>query len=393
MEDALMKKIARLVLASMVVVSFLAVSMSVGFAQAPKKEEKFGADQRAVEWKNKKWETSQKKITWRMSDPWGGLLFHDFAIHFADSVRAASGGRLDIKVFQSGAIVPAMETFEAVSKGTLDIGHAWAGYWKGKNEAFVLFASVPFGLDYEGYNIWYYERGGKQMLDDLYAPYNMVGFFCGNSGQELGLYSNKKATKMDDFKGMKVRTVGWYMDILNNLGASVTPLPGSEIYLALERGVIDSAEFSSPSINMPQGFHEITKYVIEPGVHQPSCQTDVFINKDRWNELPDDLKAIVEICAKETQLWSYGWIEQLNVKALEEMKKKVEYVQMDDATLIEFARVSHDYLEQLKTKNADVKKILDSQELFMKDYAPWREMRGRVTPWPYEDYIKGKLKQ
>jgi TRAP-type mannitol/chloroaromatic compound transport system substrate-binding protein len=257
----------------------------------------------------------------------------------------------------------------------------------------VLFASVPFGLDYEGYNIWYYERGGKEMLNDLYSRHNLVGFFCGNSGQELGLYSNKPAKSMEDFKGLKVRTVGWYMDILNNLGASVTPLPGSEIYLALERGIIDAAEFSSPAINMPQGFHEITKYVIEPGVHQPSCQTDIFINKERWEELPDDLKAIVEICAKETQLWSYSWIENLNIPALAQMGKKVEYVKMDDATIIEFAKTSYNYLEELKAKNPDVKKILDSQEQFKKDYAPWRDMRGRVTPWPYEDYIKGQLTQ
>jgi len=142
--------------------SVLVVSISVGilflgnglFAASVKKNEKFGVDKRAEEWKGKRWKTSEEKITWRMSDPWGGLLFHEIAVHFADSVNAASGGRLKIKVFQTGAIVPAMETFDAVSKGTLDIGHAWPGYWKGKNEAFVLFGSVPFGLDYEGYNTW-----------------------------------------------------------------------------------------------------------------------------------------------------------------------------------------------------------------------------------------------
>ena len=103
----------------------------------------------------------------------------------------------------------------------------------------MAFASVPFGLDFEGYNIWYYERGGKDLLNELYGRFNMVAFFGGNAGQELGLFSNKRATKMQDFKGMKVRTPGWYMDILTRMGVSVTPLPGSEIYLALERGIID----------------------------------------------------------------------------------------------------------------------------------------------------------
>ncbi len=375
------------------------LSLTVGLAlagasfAAEKKYAKFGEDKRHVEWKNKKWETSKDKINWRMTGPWTtGILFYDMMEHFADSVRAASGGRLNIKVFPAGAIVPAMETFDAVSKGVVEVGHSWPGYWKGKNEAFTAFASVPFGVDYEGYNIWYYERGGKQMMDDLYGQFNLVPFFCGNSGQELGLHSNKRATSMADFKGMKVRTPGWYMDILTRLGVSVTPLPGGEIYLALERGIIDACEFSSPAVNLPMGFHEITKYVIEPGVHQPSCQFDVFINKKAWEKLPDDLKAIVDICAKETQLWSYHWIENLNIKAIEEMGKKVEFVSMDDDTLNEFAKVTHAYLEEVKSKHPDTKKILDSMDQFKKDYAPWRKMRGGVAPWPHEQYISGEQK-
>ncbi len=318
------------------------------------KIEKFGEDKRIKEWADKKWETSTKKFTMRMSDPWGGLNFHDISQHFADSVRATSGGRLDIKVFPTGAIVPAMEIFEATSKGTLDVFHSWPGYWKGRSEAFVAYASVPFGLDVEGYNIWYYERGGKEMFDELYGRFNLKPFFAGNVGQELGLHSNKRATKIEDFKGMKIRTPGWYMDILTLLGAAVTPLPGSEIYLALERGVIDAAEFSSPAANVPSGFHEITKYVIEPGVHQPSCQFDVVFNMKRWQELPDDLKAIVEICAKETQLWAWAWQENLNIEALKIIGKNTEYVKMDDAAIIEFAKVTFKYLDDLAAKQPDV---------------------------------------
>ena len=395
-----MRKLALAFLAVALLMAFTMSAMSSQSwaedkkAPAKKTYQKFGEDKRAVEWKDKKWETSKRPVKWRMTGPWGsGLLFYDFMVHFADSVRACSGGRLDISVFPAGAIVPAMETFDAVQKGVVEVGHSWPGYWKGKNEAFVAFASVPFGLDTEGYNIWYYERGGDKMLNDLYGKFGMVAFFGGNSGQELGLFSNKRATKMADFKGMKVRTPGWYMDILTRLGASVTPIPGSEIYLALERGVIDACEFSSPAVNLPMGFHDVTKYVIEPGAHQPSCQFDIFINKRAYDRLPEDLKAIIAICAKETQLWSYNWIENLNIKAIEEMGKKVEWVLMDDQTLIDFAKTTHAYLEEVKAKYPDVKTVLDSQELFKKDYATWRDMRGRLTPWPYETYIKGRLTQ
>lgn len=387
-----MKRSFILVIALLIAAVFC-FAPSGSFAAEKKKMVKYGVDQRAVDWKNKKWTTSNKKFNWKMSDPWGGLLFHDISIHFADSVRAASGGRLNIKVFQTGAIVPAMEIFDAVSKGVLDCAHSWPGYWKGKNEAFVAFASVPFGLDFEGYNIWFYERGGDKILNDLYGRYGMVATFCGNVGQELGLHSNRKATSMKDFKGMKIRTPGWYMDILNLLGASVTPLPGSEIYLALERGVIDACEFSSPAVNLPMGFQDITKYIIEPGVHQPSCQFDVFFNKKKYEALPEDLKAIIDICAKETQIWTNSWQENLNIEAVKKIGEKSEYIMMDDATIIEFAKTTHKYLDGLKQKYPDVKTVLDSQDLFKKDFAQWRNLRGRVTPWPYEMFIKGKLMQ
>ncbi len=388
-----MKRLAVALLVVFTAAALVAALPGDSLAQQKKKIEKFGEDKRIKEWANKKFETSNKTFNWRMSDPWGGLNFHDIAIHFADTVRGCSGGRLNIKVFPTGAIVPAMEIFEATSKGTLDAFHSWPGYWKGRNEAFVAFSSVPFGLDAEGYNIWYYERGGKEMFDELYGRYGMVPFFCGNVGQELGLHSNKRATKLDDFKGMKVRTVGWYMDILTRMGVSVTPLPGPEIYLALERGVIDACEFSTPAANIPSGFHEITKYVIEPGVHQPSCQFDVVINKKKWDELPEDLKIIVETAAKETQLWAWAWQENLNIEALKIMEKSTEFVKMDDAAIVEFAKVSFAYLDELASKNPDVKKVLDSQEEFKREYAKWRDLRSRVAPWPKEDVLKGRLLQ
>jgi len=374
----------------------LALSLLAAPQAFAAKREKFGVDQRHQDTKReiRKIKPSKETFRWKMVMPWSkGLLFYDFAQHFADSVKLASGGRLDIKVFSAGELVGAKETFDAVSKGSAQVGHDWPGYWKGKNENFVSFASVPFGLDAEGYNIWLYERGGLEQMQELYGRYNLVAFPCGNGGQEMGLFSNKKASTMKDFKGMRLRTVGWYMDIMNQLGASVSPLPGGEVYLALERGVIDSAEFSSPAINFPMGFDDITKYVIEPGVHQPSVQCSVFFNKKAWDSLPDDLKWIVKIASRETQLWANSWIENLNIQAINQFKKKVEFVDMDDATLSAFAKQTKEYLDALKAKNADVKKTLDSQEQFKKDFSEWRTQRSRVAPWPLEDYIKGKHTQ
>ena len=360
------------------------------------KREKFGADKRHEEVKRelRTIKPSTEEFKWKMVMPWSkGLLFYDMAQHFADSVALASGGRLEIKLFSAGELVGAMESFDAVSKGSAEVGHDWPGYWKGKNENFVSFASVPFGLDTEGYNIWLYERGGLEQMQELYGKFNLFALPCGNGGQEMGFFSNKKATKMADFNGMRVRTPGWYMDIMNSLGAAVTPLPGGEVYLALERGVIDAAEFSSPAMNYPMGFDEITKYVIEPGVHQPSVQCAVFFNKDAYDKLPADLKYIVDIAAKETQLWSTAWQEQLNIEAIKLFKEKVEFVRMDDEAITAFAKRTKEYLDELKTKFPEVKTTLDSQEQFKKDFAQWREIRSGLTPWPIDDFIAGKRMQ
>ncbi|MBE0575463.1 MAG: TRAP transporter substrate-binding protein DctP [Desulfuromonadales bacterium] len=372
------------------------LSLACAPAAFAAKREKFGADKRHDEVKKelRTIKPSTETFRWKMVMPWSkGLLFYDMAQHFADSVALASGGRLEIKLFSAGELVGAMESFDAVSKGSAEVGHDWPGYWKGKNENFVSFASVPFGLDTEGYNIWLYERGGLEQMQELYGQFNLFALPGGNGGQEMGFFSNKKAEKMADFKGMRVRTPGWYMDIMNSLGASVTPLPGGEVYLALERGVIDAAEFSSPAINYPMGFDEITKYVIEPGVHQPSVQCALFFNKDAYNKLPADLKWIVDIAAKETQLWSTAWQEQLNIEAIEKFEEKVEFVKMDDEAITAFAKRTKEYLEEVKAKYPEVKKTLDSQEQFKKDFAKWREIRSGLTPWPIDDFIAGKRLQ
>jgi TRAP-type mannitol/chloroaromatic compound transport system substrate-binding protein len=248
--------------------------------------QKFGADDRIEEVKKLRVKTSDKKHRWKMVLPWSkGLLFYDMAVHFCDTVRLASGGRLTIKAFSAGELVPAMEIFDAVSKGSFDAGHDWPGYWKGKNEAFIAFGSVPYGLDAELYNIWLYERGGLEEMQALYGQYNLFALPGGQAGQEMGLNSNKKASTMEDFKGMKVRTWGWYLDILNELGASGVATPGGEVYLSLQTGVLDAAEFSSPAVNYPMGFDEVTQYIIQPGVHQPACQFAFFSTRrhtTRW---------------------------------------------------------------------------------------------------------------
>ena len=183
------------------VVSLLVVlSLACAPSAFAAKRDKFGADKRHAEVKKelRTIKTSKEEFKWKMVMPWSkGLLFYDLAQHFADSVKLASGGRLDIKLFSAGELVGAMESFDAVSKGQADIGHDWPGYWKGKNEAFVAFASVPFGLDAEGYNIWLDERGGLEMVQELYGRYHLVALPGGNVGAEPGIFLNTNPAHLD----------------------------------------------------------------------------------------------------------------------------------------------------------------------------------------------------
>ena len=382
------------ILASFITVCFL-ISTAGPILGAEKETLKdFGVDKRHMAWKGKKWTTSEKKIRWRMVEPWSaGNLLHNWPQHFCDGVKAASGGRLDIKLYPAGALVPGMEVFDAVSEGTAECGHSVAGFWKGKEEALVAFWSIPYGLDAEMTALWFYERGGLEMLQEIYDKHNIMAFPLGNAGQENGFFSNKRATKMEDYKGMKVRTMGYYADIMNLVGASANVLPPTEIYLGLERGIVDAAEFSGPAANIPMGLHEISKYVLQPGIHQPGAQTELILNKKAWNALPDDLKAIVEICARETDAWANIWMEALNARAMNYLKEHIEVVKMDDETLIEFCKMTHKYLEEKKAKYPLLKKALESQEKLRKEFECWRDARGRVVPWSYETYISGKLSE
>ncbi len=375
------------------VIFFFTANLAMAQDQKAKSDRtKFGADKRIEEVKKLKVETSTEKHRWKMVLPWSkGLLFYDMAVHFCDTVRLASGGRLDIKAFSAGELVPAMEIFDAVSKGSFDAGHDWPGYWKGKNEAFITVASVPYGLDAELYNIWLYERGGLEEMQALYGQYNLFALPGGQVGQEMGLNSSKRASTMEDFKGMKVRTWGWYLDILNELGASGVATPGGEVYLSLQTGVLDAAEFSSPAVNYPMGFDEVTQYIIQPGVHQPACQFAFFFNKDSYDKLADDLKWILDTAAKETQLWSYSWINNLNAEAIRRFKEKSEIVMMDEKAIVDFAKTTQAYMEKVKARCPDCKRLLESQEALKKDFADWRSARAGVTPWPLDDVVKGKL--
>jgi len=334
----------------------------------------------------------KKTYRWKMATTWSkGIPWHKTAEYYAKTVEIASGGQIKITVFPDGAIVPAFEVFDAVRKGVVEMGHDWPGYWKGKNEAFVAFGSVPFGMNNMEYSIWLFADDGMKLARELYGKYDLVPFPSGNSGQEMGFFTKTPIKDMRELKGKKVRTVGWLADILAKTGVSVSPLPGGEIYLALDRGVIDAAEFSTPYITFPLGFQDIAKNVIMPGWHQPAVQLMTIVNKKAYDGLPEHLKKSLEVAAYATQMWDMANSERENAKTIEKFKAKgVKFNKASKESLNEMRKITKEYVDSLKAKNPDLKKVLDSQDAFVKDLSDWKDLRSGVSAWPYEDYIKGK---
>ncbi|PIP47166.1 MAG: ABC transporter substrate-binding protein [Deltaproteobacteria bacterium CG23_combo_of_CG06-09_8_20_14_all_51_20] len=244
-------------------------------------------------------------------------------IFFAKTVNDMSSGRLEIKSFPAGKLIGALEVFDAVKMGTIDVGHSSPSYHIGKIPAGALFGYIPFGMEAIPYLIWMYDGEGLTLYNEMYAKYGF-GFAapCGILPAKDLAWSNKPIKSMEDFKGLKFRTSGYWGEILTEAGASVMMLPAGEIYEALQRNVLDAAEFSIPSMDKTLSFHEATKYLLVPGIHQPSTTLDCIINKKSWDKLPDDLKNIVKNAAEVTTMRMLTNSINKDISAIEFFKEK-----------------------------------------------------------------------
>jgi TRAP-type mannitol/chloroaromatic compound transport system substrate-binding protein len=242
---------------------------------------------------------AQTTITMRWQSTWPSKdIFHEYALDFAKKVNDMTGGELKIEVLPAGAVVPAFGLLDAVSKGTLDGGHGVLVYHYGKQTALALWGSGPaYGMDANMLLSWHKYGGGKQLLDKIYKSINanVVSFVYGPMPtQPLGWFKNQPITKPEDFKGLKFRTVGISIDLFTGLGAAVNALPGAEIVPALDRGLIDAAEFNNATSDRILGFPDVAKVCMLQSYHQNAEQFEILFNKTKFDALPDKLKAIIE---------------------------------------------------------------------------------------------------
>ena len=232
--------------------------------------------------------------TWPKNYPGVGLGPENFA----KLVEEMSDGRLKIKVYGNGELIPALEVFDAVSRGTVEMGHGAAYYWIGKLPVAQFFTTLPFGLNAQERNAWLHYAGGLELWEKAYEPFNLIPMAGGNTGVQMGGWFNKEINSLEDLNGIRIRMPGLAGEVFSRAGGEAVLMPGSEIFTNLQTGVIDAAEWIGPYNDLTFGFHQVAKYYYYPGWQEPGAMTEFIFNQDAFNELPNDLKAIVRTAAR-----------------------------------------------------------------------------------------------
>ena len=329
----------------------------------------------------------QGPITMRWQSTWPQKdIFHEYALDFAKKGNDMTGGDLKIDVLHAGAVVPAFGLLDAVSKGTLDGGHGVLVYHYGKQTALALWGSSPaYGMDANMLLSWHKYGGGKQLLDRLYKSIgaNVVSFPYGPMyTQPLGWFK-KPITKADDFKGLKFRTVGISIDLFTGLGAAVNALPGGEIVSAMDRGLLDAAEFNNASSDRVLGFPDVSKVCMLQSYHQNAEQFEIMFNKAKFDALPDKMKAIItnaveagsaEMSWKAIDRYSQDYVEM-------QSKDKVRFYKTPDAILKRQLELYDEVAKKKAAENPLFAEILQSQLAFAK----------RATRWEQDTVVNRKM--
>jgi TRAP-type mannitol/chloroaromatic compound transport system substrate-binding protein len=320
---------------------------------------------------------AQGPITMRWQSTWPQKdIFHEYALDFAKKVNDMTGGDLKIEVLPAGAVVPAFGLLDAVSKGTLDGGHGVLVYHYGKQQALALWGSSPaFGMDANMLLSWHKYGGGKELLNKIYASIgaNVVSFPYGPMyTQPLGWFK-KPITKPDDFKGLKFRTVGISIDLFTGLGAAVNALPGGEIVPALDRGLLDAAEFNNATSDRILGFADVSKVYMLQSYHQNAEQLEITFNKTKFDALPDKMKKIIEY-AVEAASTDMAWksIDRYSKDYIElQTKDKVRVYKTPDSILQKQLQIFDEVLVKKSADNPLFKEVADSQKAFAARAVKW----------------------
>ena len=290
------------------------------------------------------------------------------ALEFARTVEACSGGRLSIKVYGAGELVPAFEAFDAVASGTAEMAHGGAYYWKGKISSASFFSAVPFGLTAQEMNAWLYYGGGLELWREAYAPFGVIPAPCGNSGCQMGGWFRKEINSVADLRGLKRRIPGIGGEVLARAGGTPVTLSGGEIFTALETGAIDATEWIGPYNDQAFGLHKAAKYYYYPGWHEPGTTLEAIINRKAFEQLPEDLQQIVLTCCKATNDLLLAEFTARNSEALETLVKEhgVELRRFPDDVLRRLRDLSEQVIREGAARDPLYARVHESLQAFQR---------------------------
>jgi TRAP-type mannitol/chloroaromatic compound transport system substrate-binding protein len=340
--------------------------------------------------------SAQGPISMRWQSTWPSKdIFHEYALDFAKKVNDMTGGDLRIEVLPAGAVVPAFGLLEAVSKGTLDGGHGVLVYHYGKQTALALWGSGPgYAMDANMLLSWHKYGGGKELLAKLYASIgaNVVSFPYGPMPtQPLGWFK-KPIAKVEDFQGVKYRTVGISIDVFTGMGAAVNALPGGEIVSAMDRGLLDAAEFNNASSDRLLGFADVSKVCMLQSYHQNAEQFEIMFNKTKYDALPDRMKAIITN-AVEASSSDMSWkaVDRYSADYIElQTKDKVKFYKTPDAVLKKQLEIYDQVVAKKSAENPLFKEILESQIAFARRATAWEQDTVVNRRMAYDHYFGPK---
>jgi TRAP-type mannitol/chloroaromatic compound transport system substrate-binding protein len=317
----------------------------------------------------------EKVIKWKVQGfvP-AGMLFHETLQRLAEEVKKITDGRLVWQVYPAGTLVPPFEGVKAVSDGVYQANYGYAAQWVGKIPVSPLFCSVPGGFNAMDMQMWLEHGGGKELHQEMYDKYgfNVKVFYSAPISMENFMWSKKPLRTLEDFKGLKMRMMPLMGDILSQHGMSVVFMPAGEIMPNLQRGVIEAAEYSIPAFDRTLGIWEVCKYVMLPGVHQPTGQFELLINKDAYAALPDDIKEKLEIAIYKMRFKNFLWMESKNLESVEFFNEKgVETVVMEPQSVQTMVKWAEAYLDERSKDDPFFSKVWNSQKAFGKRWYPF----------------------
>jgi len=321
---------------------------------------------------------AQEKIRWKMQGPFpAGMAISWGGTEFVKKVNEASGGRLEIKYFSAGSVVPALQEFDAVNKGTLDAHFSASHYHTSKiGLAGDLFNLYPGGPNPMEFVVWCYNAGGLELWQEMYdrRKYNVVALgTIGLSSAELFGWYKKPITNLSDFKGLKFRTAGIWGEILTGLGAAVIQCPGGEIFENMKRGVLDAFEFSTPGVDFSTGFHQLGAYMVGPGIHAPQSAFELLVNKNSWDKLTPDLKAIMKISAEAVSIRMLAYLDYQDVLAMDKLKEYgTKMHRIPDSLQKEIVKKANELYDQKAKDDPFFAKVLAHQREFLKKFRAYK---------------------